>query len=66
MENGSAVNSYIPPLALIIKHGWRWQVNMPLGLQWKAAQQVRVDPLCKSRPATAGLAMLSRAAIPLC
>lgn len=47
-ENGSAANSYIPPLSLITKHGWRWQVSMPLGLQWKLRSRLELVSYAKA------------------
>jgi len=48
MENTSSANTYIPPLALISKHGWRWQVAMPLGLQWKLRSRLELNRYAKA------------------
>lgn len=43
VENTSSSGSYIAPLVLISKHGWRWQVSLPLGLQWKLRSRVELS-----------------------
>jgi hypothetical protein len=48
VENGLSENSYIPPLVPVSKHGWRWQLNMPLGLQWKLRSRVELNRYAKA------------------
>ena len=48
MENASSANTYIPPLALISKHGWRWQLAMQLGPQWKLRSRLELTRYAKT------------------
>jgi hypothetical protein len=47
-ENGSPAGTYIAPLAAVNRHGWRWQLHMPLGLQWKLRSRVELSHYTKA------------------
>ncbi|WP_298732125.1 helix-hairpin-helix domain-containing protein [uncultured Chitinophaga sp.] len=48
VENASAMGSYIPPLADVVKHGWRWQLSMPLGQPCKLRSRLELIRTAKA------------------
>lgn len=47
-DNASSGNSYIAPPAAVTRHGWRWQLSMPLNPQCKLRSRVELSYYTKA------------------